>query len=561
MDRTTGLIVGSFAVNIALLAGVSYYISSDYAIRLKDMQLSNATMTSNMNAMIDATAGETHTNTANFVSLSKTQSGLATGLSSIQATLNSNVNAVSDANNQKMDTLAASYNGINSNIKAINDAFNSGIGTFTKDSLIANKSINVGSMGVIGTDTKGNVLFGNTTGNSLMMGSTDTSFVNSGNTDALVNMNIGGKSGGRLLLGAPVLGLSTLDADTSFASVDDLSLGAGGFGKANERLRISKSGNVGIGTKTPGDKLTVQDGNLMVNNTVDNKGTVSVKGKMGGSLYLNDSTGPRTSVSSIPGEATLGSMTDVIVGAGGFKTDHLHINTNGNVGLGTPNPAQRLHVVGNMLLAPNDDQVSSGATKMTLRTSGVKNKDGNSVTLGIDSTDGKAYLDTGHDGRNIDAPLGIRVSSDEKMTLLPNGNVGVGVKTPQYKMDVNGTVMAKQVGLSANSFFKLNGEGKGADESLQICRQKMINGAPVQVCAPLIDADDLNNMNKSIMTTMNSAQNVNAIAKAVVNNNIDAITGAVITSMRQAGLTIGTGGNTGGSSTSGPSSTGYPSGM
>lgn len=108
---------------------------------------------------------------------------------------------------------------------------------------------------------------------------------------------------------------------------------------------------------------------------------------------------------------------------------------NRNVGIGTTNPANKLEVVGNQLIKP-DATWSSG--------------DNAYLYLG----DPSHYIKGSYSGRGeFKSYWGIDLStqSGTKLTVLDNGNVGIGTATPGAKLDVAGNVLVSG-SLSATTF-------------------------------------------------------------------------------------------------------------
>jgi len=116
-------------------------------------------------------------------------------------------------------------------------------------------------------------------------------------------------------------------------------MGVGGWGNTNKftlgytdapDLTIDASGNVGIGTTSPTSKLTISGGNI---DFAENDRSIS----FGGVSVLS-----RT---QSWGDTQLISNTFLTLHAAGEK---MRILTNGNVGIGTTNPTEKLDVVGNV---------------------------------------------------------------------------------------------------------------------------------------------------------------------------------------------------------------------
>ena len=159
--------------------------------------------------------------------------------------------------------------------------------------------------------------------------------------------------------------------------------------------------NVGIGTVSASERLHVNGKALITN---------------GGSLYIDStSTG---GVLSATGARVLDFETD--------STKRMTIGSTGNVGIATTNPAAPLDVYGNT-------QVNSGRLY-------VGQTAGQYVSMGRD-TGGNAFIDAIGD----DVPFRIYTkqtgqSNSAKLSVLGNGNVGIGTTNPQETLHVNGSV-------------------------------------------------------------------------------------------------------------------------
>ena len=132
----------------------------------------------------------------------------------------------------------------------------------------------------------------------------------------------------------------------------------GGLG---ERMRIDASGNVGIGTTTPGEKLHV-DGIIkaqavncsgsgpVITCTASNPGDMISKrygsaDRYGMGQYANGVTRLFTATTYSPAKIALSGATDDVTGSAAAFTDYLTVvASSGNVGIGTTSPLGRLHV-------------------------------------------------------------------------------------------------------------------------------------------------------------------------------------------------------------------------
>ena len=172
-----------------------------------------------------------------------------------------------------------------------------------------------------------------------------------------------------------------------------------------ERIRITSTGRLGIGTTSPVAKFEVTDGSSSITLQEFSNGAAifldGVNGDfVGGDYYhiLAD------------GSSYLG-----LGGYGGGATP-LNIDSSGKVGIGTNSPSSLLHL--------------SSASSPTLRIVDTTN----GVTLLAFSQDSNAHV-----GTFSNTDLIFDTNSNERMRILNGGNVGIGTSNPGHKLVVNGT--------------------------------------------------------------------------------------------------------------------------
>jgi len=123
-----------------------------------------------------------------------------------------------------------------------------------------------------------------------------------------------------------------------------------------------------------------------------------------------------------------------------------------NVGIGTSSPSSRLHVVGDQLLDGNltfatsaqsiqfANPTSTPAPMMYMFASGTINS--NRMVI----AHSPAYPNWGLQYTDLSDQFDFLASGVSKMSVnLSSGNVGIGVTSPVYKLEVCGTIRAKEV--------------------------------------------------------------------------------------------------------------------
>lgn len=191
----------------------------------------------------------------------------------------------------------------------------------------------------------------------------------------------------------------------------------------SEKMRIDSSGNVGIGTTSPSQKLEVE-GNIYTG------GSIRIK-DAGDQLEFGNANVALQRTSNL---LELGGYDGIVFKSSNTvldgQSERMRITTAGNVGIGTTSPARTLHLVssttGDGLIIENDAAEAAfyikgvGDTQNTY--SFVKNQ-------GIDGLLLRHNSDTFGFGGNI-------------ASFLRNGNVGIGTTSPSYKLEVDGTFLA-----------------------------------------------------------------------------------------------------------------------
>ncbi len=212
----------------------------------------------------------------------------------------------------------------------------------------------------------------------------------------------------------------------------------------SQKMVLSADGNLGIGTTAlPASKLVV-NGAIWIPHagTTDNEspGLIAVKGDdfpyygeylnhYGFGFHkFNDGNGLDGT------NAYMSGYYGIDLFSGGQS--RLRVNLNGNVRIGT-GPAN----VNAALTVVNEDNSevaiwsnqSSSVAQLTFR------NNANSLDGGI------IYRSDGRMSFNLDGNNAAGMGANEYLTILPNGNIGIGSTSPTSRLSVNGTVHAEEV--------------------------------------------------------------------------------------------------------------------
>lgn len=186
--------------------------------------------------------------------------------------------------------------------------------------------------------------------------------------------------------------------------------GALRFGTNNtERLRIDNSGNVGIGTTTPQEKLEV-NGKIKIDTANPN-------------FYFQPSADTQQArITYLKSDGTTAAnfrwnYADEAYEYFAGSTNVLKIESNGNVGIGTDSPSTRL-------------EVESGVTPLTIkRTSDA----GDLVQL----RNNNFYYVIGGDNGSLYFKTNGTASSNERLRITSTGLVGIGTSNPTSDVEFN----------------------------------------------------------------------------------------------------------------------------
>jgi hypothetical protein len=259
----------------------------------------------------------------------------------------------------------------------------------------------------------------------------------------------------------------------------------------NLKAQIEKNENVGIGTEKPESKLHIKSSTVPIDIFPPNSFNDYFKTKDYDILYLersgNNSIGPSVFLKGIHNQTsysarlTLLSVTDAKANLAfllstnkGYKQQEImRLTYDGKLGIGERNPKETLTVRGGgATLGIYDTNVLSKANNRfgrypnSLVIQNDKNgtwkdnvvfHDSGNVGIGINHPTEKLHIKgEGSSEIRLESNLGsayVRQSNGtlnfynkgERLTILSNGNVGIGITSPDYKLDVKGTIRTQEL--------------------------------------------------------------------------------------------------------------------
>jgi hypothetical protein len=201
-----------------------------------------------------------------------------------------------------------------------------------------------------------------------------------------------------------------------------------------ERMRIDSSGNLGIGTSSPGSRLTLAgvSGNSAISFVAPDATVKSYIGVTAAGNYITGAAAGETFIRS--------DGVGIAFSANTGSSVQMRIASSGNVGIGTSSPNQKLRVENN----------ANSSTWVNIANPSGGNGAGSGVLFTTDQGDAGAVFQNSSgnaDGaggnslriRNLlNAPIGFEINASERMRIATTGNVGIGTGGPEGRLELFG---------------------------------------------------------------------------------------------------------------------------
>ena len=389
-SSTLGLTVGGGRNTAVGSAAMITNVGGSNNLALGTDALRNAT--ANSNTAVGSYSLRTNINGSNNVAVGK-DSGtfLSNGTTAVTATTNGVFigSGTSPAANGQNNQIVIGYQAI-------------GIGS---------NSVVIGNDSITKTLLKGNVGIGTTTTNYKL----EVNNTSAGNLTTALTLNNGSSTTNTAVaLRLQTDPTSTVNSYSEIRSTRTNSPAAGGVamrflatnsttGAASEIMRLSYVG-LGLGTA----------------------GTTTITDTRRGAFADGTAAAPAYSFSDDTNNGMYRITTDTL----GFSTagsEKLRISSAGNVGIGTPNPSEKLDVNGNLIVSGNFNNLYVGG-KTNSNVDGIR-----MLCAGDDS-----YIDC-RGGSGLNFRLDDTTGDTQRIKFHSGGNVSIGNTNNSYKLDVTGT--------------------------------------------------------------------------------------------------------------------------
>ena len=249
----------------------------------------------------------------------------------------------------------------------------------------------------------------------------------------------------------------------------------------NNKFLVTTGGDVGIGTTSPSTKLHL-------GGATNTALTISKTGDLSTGLQIGRDSGTLASYIIQRENADLFIRTNNI--------ERMRIDSSGNVGIGNTSPSSSTSNANKLVIG--DGSASTGITILT-----PNNTSGN-LYFADGTTGNEGYRGIIRYNHSNDK-FQFYTSATQRMTIINNGNVGIGTDSPSSKLDVVGA------NTSSNPLVELTASGTGLYQR----GVRLLNGgmsAPSSIMYALGYADNTRNMGQTYFHYAGSGSTSNRLS-------------------------------------------------
>ncbi|MGB5083656.1 MAG: immunoglobulin-like domain-containing protein [Methylocystis silviterrae] len=289
-----------------------------------------------------------------------------------------------------------------------------------------------------------------------------------------------------------------------------------------ERMRITSSGNVGIGTTSPDERLTVEESGTDHANITINQGNAS---SAYDSYLIFEKQG---SVVGTVGYDAGDSVLKINNSANWAGVNHLAISASGNVGIGTTTPSVLLTVAGSSGEVARFDSTNANGVYTSWTTGSPGNNLNGLIGSALPLAEaGFSVSDFAVRARNNLLFIANGGISNRYMMWTNAGYLGIGTTSPTAQLHTTGTVRFSNFGAGTLTTDASGNLSVSSDERLKNIDGEFTRGlADIVKLTPIsYHWNDISGLDKSTQYAGFSAQNVQtAIPEAVGSSTIGYLT-------------------------------------
>lgn len=202
---------------------------------------------------------------------------------------------------------------------------------------------------------------------------------------------------------------------------------------------IQRNGNIGIGTINPTQKLQV-DGNSIIGNAYINNATAGTDMVIVNKGLSASATTSFALFQNTTGDTVLNSASGRNLAFKINNVERMTLDSTGKVGIGNASPTANIHILNSTLVANSSVYIALGKSTANNNQAEI------------------IYTHSGDGSANNFGSLGLY--GTKVLNWTGNGNVGIGVTTPAYPLDVNGDIATNNFvirnGVSGSDFVIFN---------------------------------------------------------------------------------------------------------